>query len=225
MSKMLKLKGNCIYCGQSFNKTGMSRHLKLCIEREKQNNELKSKSNDPINIFHLLVQDAYGGDYWLHLEMSGEAKLRHLDKYLRAIWLECCNHLSQFFYKKWGEKISMNLTANEVMEPGLEIYHIYDFGDSSETKIKVIGERQGILQTRHPIYLMARNDPLEFMCQECGKTARWLCIECLYDDTDGTFCDGHAESHPHDEYGEPIEIVNSPRLGMCGYTGPAVPPY
>jgi len=33
------------------------------------------------------------------------------------------------------------------------------------------------------------------------------------------------EAHPHEEYGEPIEIVNSPRLGLCGYTGPADPPY
>ena len=27
--------------------------------------------------------------------------------------------------------------------------------------------------------------------------------------------------HPHDQYGEPIPLVNSPRLGMCGYDGPA----
>lgn len=34
-----------------------------------------------------------------------------------------------------------------------------------------------------------------------------------------------ADLDPHDDYGEPIELVNSPRLGMCGYTGPADPPY
>ena len=26
-------------------------------------------------------------------------------------------------------------------------------------------------------------------------------------------------------YGDPISLVNSPRLGMCGYDGPAEPPY
>jgi hypothetical protein len=40
-----------------------------------------------------------------------------------------------------------------------------------------------------------------------------------------TFCEQHAEEHAHDEYGQPLELVNSPRLGMCGYDGPAEPPY
>ena len=41
----------------------------------------------------------------------------------------------------------------------------------------------------------------------------------------GTLCDEHAKSHPHDEYGEPVALVNSPRMGLCGYDGPAEPPY
>ncbi|WP_127011414.1 hypothetical protein ACF3DV_03465 [Chlorogloeopsis fritschii PCC 9212] len=28
-----------------------------------------------------------------------------------------------------------------------------------------------------------------------------------------------------DNYGEPIPLVNSPRLSLCGYDGPAEPPY
>ena len=30
---------------------------------------------------------------------------------------------------------------------------------------------------------------------------------------------------PHDNYREPIPVVNSPRMGRCGYTGPAEPIY
>ena len=33
----------------------------------------------------LQVLDAYGGDFWLHLEMKGNATLEDLDDYLRAI--------------------------------------------------------------------------------------------------------------------------------------------
>ena len=29
----------------------------------------------------------------------------------------------------------------------------------------------------------------------------------------------------HDEYGDPMPLVNSPRTGMCAYDGPAEPPY
>ena len=225
MSYTQKSKGNCIFCDQSFDKTGMTRHLKSCIKRSQQISKKDHQSNNKIKIFHLLIQDAYQGNYWLHLEMSGDARLKELDKYLRAIWLECCNHLSQFSYERWKDKISINSIANSVFEPGLELYHIYDFGDSSETKIKVISEREGIFQTQKPIFLMARNDTPEYLCQDCSKPAKWLCIECLYNNEEGTLCDKHAKSHPHDEYGEPIEIVNSPRLGMCGYTGPSDPPY
>ncbi len=50
--------------------------------------------------------------------------------------------------------------------------------------------------------------------------------ECLIEeDVWGTLCEKHAKTHPHDNYGEPIASVNSSRLGMCGYNGPAEPPY
>lgn len=225
MSNNQQPKGNCVFCSQSFSRAGMSKHLKACVERARKYSAIESNSSDKINLFHLLVQDAYGVDFWLHLEMNGDAKLKELDKYLRAIWLECCDHLSQFSYDRWKGKIAKSSIADDVFEPGIEIYQIYDFGDSSETKIKVIGDREGAALTKHPIFLMARNDPPEYSCNECGKKAKWLCLECMYNNEDDTFCDEHIESHPHDEYGEPIEIVNSPRLGMCGYDGPAKPPY
>jgi len=178
-----------------------------------------------INLYHLLIQNAYGGHFWLHVEMKGNARLKELDSYLRAIWLECCGHLSQFSYNGWQDEIPENTVADKVFEPGLEIDHIYDFGSSSETKIKVMDVRKGSAFTDKPIYLMARNDAPAFPCKECEKTANWLCLECMYENEECTFCDEHIESHPHDEYGEPVEIVNSPRLGICGYTGPAEPPY
>ena len=104
--------------------------------------------------------------------------------------------------------------------------HIYDFGTSSETLIKVVGVREGNPLSRYPIALMARNDPPEVTCMECDQPASWLCTECLYDlGETGMLCDEHVEGHPHDDYGEPMPLVNSPRVGMCGYTGPAEPPY
>jgi len=34
--------------------------------------------------------------------MRGSATLTKLDDYLRAIWLECCGHLSKFTIGGWG---------------------------------------------------------------------------------------------------------------------------
>jgi hypothetical protein len=41
------------------------------------------------------------------------------------------------------------------------------------------------------------------------------------------FCDAHTEEHAEDLDHEEMmmPIVNSPRTGMCGYDGPAEPPY
>jgi hypothetical protein len=159
--------------------------------------------------------------------MNGSATLADLDHYLRAIWLECCGHLSRFSVGGWsGAEIPTKTKAAQVFEPGVELAHIYDFGTSSETLVKVIATRNGTPLTVHPIALMARNDPSEVHCVECGQPASWLCLECLYElDEPGILCDQHAESHPHEDYGEPVPLVNSPRVGMCGYTGPAEPPY
>ncbi|MDS4020424.1 MAG: hypothetical protein RKR03_07930 [Candidatus Competibacter sp.] len=89
-----------------------------------------------------------------------------------------------------------------------------------------MGTRQGKPTTTHPIALMARNLMPEAKCIQCDEPAAWLCTECLIEhEVWGTLCDKHAKTHPHDDYGEPIPLVNSPRLGLCGYDGPAKPPY
>jgi len=73
---------------------------------------------------------------------------------------------------------------------------------------------------------MARNEMPDAPCMECERQAAWLCVECQREtDDSGQLCNEHVESHPHDAYGEPLPLVNSPRTGMCGYTGPAEPPY
>jgi hypothetical protein len=159
--------------------------------------------------------------------MRGSATLTDLDRYLRAIWLECCGHLSQFSIGGWrGEEIPKRTRTERVFQPGTELTHIYDFGTSSKTLVKVVGRRSGKPLTSHPIALMARNDPPEIPCMECDRPASWLCLECIYElDEPGTLCDEHAEKHPCDEYDGLVPLVNSPRVGMCGYTGPAEPPY
>jgi hypothetical protein len=218
-------RGNCIYCGHQMTKVGMAKHLQSCDKRKTTISDAAVSDNSEI-FYHLQIQEAWQGTFWLHLEMSGEATLEDLDDYLRAIWLECCGHMSQFSFQAWKNEVPMNTKAKQIFKQNLELTHIYDFGTSSETKIKVVSLRKGQTTSTHPIVLMARNEPPEAFCIECGKRASWLCVECLYEyDQDGTLCDQHAETHPHDNYGEPISLVNSPRVGMCGYDGPAEPPY
>ena len=220
-------KGKCAYCGQEMIESRMTRHLSTCPQRQELVTKAERKKSGGETLYHLRVQDAWRSEFWLDLEMRGSATLKHLDDYLRAIWLECCGHLSRFSIGGWqAAEIPKKRSADEVFEPGIELTHIYDFGTSSETLIKVVGMREGKPTTSRPIALMARNLPPEAQCIKCKKPAAWLCIECLHEDEVwGTLCDKHGQTHPHENYGEPLPLVNSPRLGMCGYEGPAEPPY
>lgn len=205
----------------------MTRHLRACSARQEAVAAAEETSKKTETLYHLRVQDNWISDFWLDLEMRGSATLGDLDDYLRAIWLECCGHLSRFSIGGWsGREIAMSRRAGQVFRPNVELTHIYDFGTSSETLVKVVDVRKGAPTSKRPIALMARNLQPEANCSECGASASWLCMQCLIEEnTWGTLCDEHAETHPHHDYGEPFPIVNSPRLGMCGYTGPAEPPY
>ncbi len=229
MPRKKQTRGYCVYCDKEMTRGGLARHLKTCSERQKIIAAADAdKQGVRQNIYHLQVQDAWGGDFWLHLEMNGESRLKDLDRYLRAIWLECCGHLSGFWIgDAWrGQELNMGAIVKRTFKPDLELTHIYDFGTSSETLVKVVDVRTGKPTTPHPIALMARNEFEQPPCIECGEPANWLCIECMYeDDVWGVLCDEHAETHPHDNYGEPMPLVNSPRVGLCGYEGPAEPPY
>ncbi len=221
--------GTCAYCGEIITKRGVVKHLDKCPKRQEALFAADASSRPVETLWHLRVQDSYDKDFWLDLEMVGSASLDKLDKYLRSIWLECCGHLSKFTIGGWGgQDIGKARKANAIFEPGLVLRHLYDFGTTSETDIKVVGFREGKVTTKHPIALLARNQMPEMLCMVCDQPAGWLCLECLYEAEEPgmwCLCDEHVIDHPHDEYGDPIALVNSPRLGMCGYDGPAESPY
>jgi hypothetical protein len=219
--------GACSYCGKETAKGSMARHLAACAKRRALIEQPAHEDGAREVLYHLRVQDSGRGEYWLDVEMRGSATLKDLDYYLRGIWLDCCGHLSQFSTKGWrGEEVAMSRRIGQVFTPGRELTHIYDFGTSSETLVKVMATREGRPVTARAVALMARNTMPKTQCMECERPAVWLCMECLIEDNEpGTLCDEHAKTHPHEDYGEPIRLVNSPRLGMCGYEGPAEPPY
>lgn len=227
MARRKQTRGKCVFCGKEMTRGGLVKHLAACAERSQAIAKADQGSGKTGTLYHLQVQDAWQGVYWLHLEMNGAATLKDLDHYLRAVWLECCGHLSRFSVGGWsGQEIPMSRKIERVFAPNVTLTHIYDFGTSSETLVKMAGIREGKPLTKHPIVLMARNDPPEEKCIVCGQPATWLCLQCVSEYNEwGTLCDEHVAEHPHDDYGDPVPVVNSPRIGLCGYEGPADPPY
>jgi hypothetical protein len=104
--------------------------------------------------------------------MRGSASLEDLDEYLRAVWLECCDHLSQFNLGGWrGSVVDMDRKADDVFQLEMVMRHEYDFGTPSETDIKVLGVSQGKPMTQYPISLLARNQMFNAACHECDQKA------------------------------------------------------
>ncbi|MFO8058093.1 MAG: hypothetical protein R6V10_12420 [bacterium] len=224
-----ELTGKCYLCGRSFKKSGMTRHLKSCLAaRSDQGSAAGDKGFRGERFMHISIQGWRDDIYWMHVEISTEALLYDLDRFLRDIWLECCGHLSVFTILRTRYSVDplaeldeedMEVKMGEVLAPGMKFFHEYDFGTPTLLELKVISERVAPAGSES-LRLLARNDPPDIECDVCGKPATQVCVACVYDEA-GWLCDDCARNH---ECGEDmlLPVVNSPRTGECGYCGPSV---
>jgi len=161
----------------------------------------------------------------MHLEVPAQATLEDLDRFLRRTWLECCGHMSAF--EIGGQRYSVGpleefdeqdllVALGNVLEPRLKFTYEYDFGTTTHLALKVVSEREGEMKPKS-VRILARNDPPPIPCESCGKPATLVCSVCIYTD-EAWYCDDCTEKHTcGEDYFLPV--VNSPRVGMCGYTG------
>jgi hypothetical protein len=115
------------------------------------------------------------------------------------------------------EERSMEVALGDVLRPGLRFTHEYDFGTTTELMLRVVAEREGIVSRKEPLRVIARNDPPAIACQVCAQPATLVCAECIWNG-EGALCKRHARGHPCGRE-MLLPIVNSPRTGMCAYTG------
>lgn len=225
-------KGICTYCHGEFSKAAMTRHLETCEQRtitETKAGSGKSQKAQPTRKFHLVVEGRELPIYWMHLEVTASTTLATLDRFLRDTWLECCGHLSAFeiggvryavdagMDNGWDmDERSMRVRLDKVFTPGQVCSYEYDYGTTTELKLKVVSERE-VEAKGQAIQVLARNVPPVILCEECGKPATNVCSQCIFDGK-GWLCDDCAEQH---ECGEDmlLPVVNSPRVGMCAYAG------
>jgi len=228
-------KGKCSFCNAIFSKAAMTKHLKSCKQRKAAlEASLKKKGFRKTKIFHIVVEGRYLPEYWMQIEAPANVTLEDLDEFLRDIWVECCGHMSAFTIQ--GERYTtgsgidamwidlfgldaernMDVALGKVLVSGMKFRYEYDFGTTTELTLKVVAEREGKIGGE-PIQLLARNEPPLITCEGCGKIATQVCSQCIWNNR-GWLCDGCARKH---ECGEDmlLPVVNSPRVGMCGYTG------
>lgn len=215
--------GRCMLCNQVFNKSHMTRHLKKCVS------EHADGSGKAVKVFHIVAEGKDMPMYWLHVEVAGALTLEHLDAFLRNIWLECCGHLSGFTIG--GQRYSVQPSEDmlfggarektmrqklyNVLEAGVSFQHEYDYGSTTELKLRVVEAREGYVKMPG-IALLARNEPPRWECAKCGKPATQIRSTGWGLDLDSLFCFDCGGGDEDDCF---LPLVNSPRTGVCGYCG------
>jgi len=211
MQEKLKSEGKCLFCGQVFTKAGINKHLATHLKKI-------VKSGETGKSFLVKVETSkYWGPtpYFLSLWIDGETTMKTIDKFLRDIWLECCGHLSEFY------GVAKTKKAKDVFTKGMQLEYEYDFGSSTELTITVVDEYP--IKADKKIILLSRNEPLEILCSVCDKApATQICVICV----EFEFCDKCAEIHAEEcgdfaDYAS-MPMVNSPRMGECGYMGGSI---
>ena len=122
----------------------------------------------------------------------------------------------------------MGYRLGKVLKVGTKFSYTYDFGSSTDLSLKVIAEREGVMTNVNEddddsVQIMSRNEEPVIPCRNCGKPATRV-VPGYYSVSLGALCDTCKLEGDEKEYfsgEELLPIVNSPRVGVCGYTGGA----
>lgn len=214
----IKSEGTCKYCKKDFAGSAMVRHLSACVDKKEANS--KEHENDKI----FLIK-AGAEPFWVYFEANASDAFTKIDDFLRDLWLECCGHLSAFnvsgvTYASGqiddSDDESMSIVIGKVLMPGTVFSHEYDFGTTTTLGLKCLSERIG--RKLKKIEIIARNEMPDFKCK-CGKQPKDVCSQCVWEiGPEALLCSQCGKKHECEEEMF-LPVVNSPRMGMCGYTG------
>ncbi|MDI6767368.1 MAG: hypothetical protein QME52_11145 [Bacteroidota bacterium] len=205
--------GICTYCNTEISKNSRSilSHLTNCQGKH------PAEKSDGVDYVLMLIQGRYSPGYWLVIKAKPDIPMKKIDTFIRDIWVECCGHCSEFSDKNATIPMTRHLT--HVISKGLKIDYVYDYGSSTELTLSMIQRIQDVDDKE--IAILFRNKEPEFECSSCDKKAIAICPYCV-DEGDGLLCQSCMDKHKCvQEEGENIlsPFVNSPRAGVCGYTG------
>lgn len=201
-------KGNCYLCGRTLSKGSFKSHI-----LSKHTADGESLQECAL----LKVEGLWEKEYWLYLDMPLTSTLKSLDSFLRDIWVECCGHMSAFC-TKYRDDVGKSKKIGS-FEIGTKLNYVYDFGSPTELSVTFVSLIRRPKQLR-AVRLIARNESMAYTCRYCGSQASKICLDFTYDEGNPNpfICEDCMEKHA-DEIDWMLPVVNSPRMGVCGYEG------
>src|SRR6266566_1873448 len=117
------------------------------------------------------------------------------------------------------EDRSLDVPLEKALKVGQKFTYEYDFGSTTELNLRVISERDGVVQEGQEddsVTILARNVPPVILCKVCGKPATKV-VGGYFNVEENAYCNKCARRS--EESDMMLPVVNSPRVGVCGYTG------
>lgn len=236
--------GHCTVCGETYTKQGMTRHLTSCLADLPATDEpslvyLRIGATGRSDYWlHLAVDqtttldtlDAFLRELWLeccgHMSRFTIGKTQYTKPYSQdepMLGVEC---------RSMDVSLATVLDA-DAADQNQEFTYEYDFGTTTEFTVRVVDigswelananlvARSADVPDSDGIHLLARNAPPAIDCGECGSSAAKVCQSCLFElGPDAWLCEDCADAHKVEcERPTFLPRVNSPRAGVCGYTG------
>ena len=206
-------RGHCHLCNHAQDSASLHQHMIDCFQQY-----AAIPSGEDLAPFILLrIDDAEHRQHYLYVAARHDASLGNIDEFLRAAWLDCCQHESRFFFDDfevtnpqgddaahftiidWDSPISASAL------PGASFAYHYDYHDPTILAITSLGI--AIMDLPQPVYLAARNLPPR--CHTCPATAtRWLTTEDELSEAHHVPTCNNCSTPPKPD---DVPVVNSPR--------------
>ena len=160
--------------------------------------------------------------FWLYAAVKTDATLRHLDKYIRDTWVECCGHAS--FFEIDGTEYtsntrilpgkSMNAKLMSALNLNAPVGYEYDTGTPTDLAVEWVGSVY-LAPRREKVLHMAQNYMPGYKCVRCGRRAELVFRPDMGPIEKSVVC--ARCSREDEENVRYLPLLNSPRTGVCGY--------
>jgi hypothetical protein len=118
------------------------------------------------------------------------------------------------------EDRSLDVPLEKVLKVGQKFSYEYDFGSTTDLTLKVVSEREGYVHEvdEDNIEVIARNIQPVMTCKVCGKPAT-LVVSGYFNVEENAVCSKKCARKSGEDVEMLLPVVNSPRVGVCAYTG------